>query len=35
MIDCLRKVGKDTLAVLYEFELKHLRRDVLKDDNID
>ena len=35
MIDCLRKVGKDTLAVLYEFELKHLRRDVLKDENID
>ena len=35
MIECLHEMGMDTLAILYEFELKQLRRDVLKDDNID
>lgn len=29
MVDCLHKLGKDKLALVYEYELKYLRRDVL------
>ena len=29
MIECLEKLGKENLAILYGYELKHLQRDVL------
>jgi len=41
MVKCLQELGNKSLAILYGYELKHLRRDVLetrekevKDDNI-
>lgn len=30
MIECLRELGKKNLAILYNYELKHLKRDVLE-----
>lgn len=30
MADCLEKLGKDNLAILYRFELKHLKTEVLE-----
>lgn len=29
MVDCLHKLGNEKLALVYEYELKYLRRDVL------
>ena len=35
LVECLHELGKETTAILYEFELKHLRRDVLKNEIAD